>query len=347
MGDIAVKTSAMKALVANEGAMTAAASDSDAIGDIASYVTATTLVAQSDSAMKIIGESTTALNMLKSAGKEVALANIFNTPSAVKVLSANETAWQSLMSASTTLSDNIYDILITVCDLDPLVHVSVEDIFTDTAASSIVANITPAMVAIIYEVNTAAANGVTSVMDKIIASENFATVLGASTAMNSITANVPTMENLIANTTAFPILLSSAAAKATIFDSDVISGGTIDTSTLFYKMMNNPDARSVVAAGAQSLSVSNDALVGTFKPSGLSGNIIVMTAQMGSLVAATNVVSFQTSGVPATLFTKAVPGVSLVTSPVSIDRPYTDMELDVDTAAGTAAGNVNLTYVTF
>jgi hypothetical protein len=343
MGAIAKNPLAMKALIANEGAMTSAANNTLAMIDIVNEVPAITAVASSSSAMTLLAASQVALDELLVSTKA-----IFNSiPSAVSALAANDSAWEYLMSTSTTLTADIYSLLTTLCGFDPNVHVSVDDIFTDAEASSTVANNGPSMVAIIYEVGTAATAGVASTMDKIIASENLATVLGSSSAIKNITANTPTMENLIANTIAFPILVTSQLAKDTIFNSDSISSGVVDTSTLFYKMMSNPEARAVLVPSAQSLTITNDTLVGTFKLIGVAGNIIVMTAQMGSLVAATNLVTFQTSGLASTAFSKAVPGVSLVTSPVPIDRPYTDAEMDLDTAAGTAGGNVNITYVTF
>jgi hypothetical protein len=343
MGAIASNPLAMKALIASGPAMSAAANNTLAMTDIVNEVPAITAVANSDSAMAAVASSQKALDEFLVSTRVI----LQNTPSALRVLAANASAWDHLMSTSATLTADIYSTLVALNNFDTAVHVDVADLFTDAIASTTVANSGPSMVAIIYEVGTATTAGVTSAMDKIIASENLATVLGSSSAIKNITANTPTMENLIANPIAFPILVASPLAKATIFNSDSIVSGVINTGTMFYKMMNNSDARAVLASSAQSLTVTNDTLVNTFKSSGVAGNIIVMTAQMGSLVAATNVVTFQSAGVPATVFSKSVPGVSLVTSPVPIDRPYTDMELDLNVAAGTAAGNVNLTYVAF
>ena len=73
-----------------------------------------------------------------------------------------------------------------------------------------------------------------SVLDKIIASDNLVTVLAANVAMTMFAADEGIMNSLIANAIAFPLLLTSTAAKAAIFASSTLM--TIEI-VLFHLML--------------------------------------------------------------------------------------------------------------
>jgi len=335
-------TTAMNAITVNTGAVTALASSAlamnevvlvgAAVADLAGNTAAITIIANSDIAVTIVGGSTIAIDNLTTEARTI----VTGVPSALAILGANHDGWQYILDTSTTLNNNIFNLLIAFGGLDATVFGDVASIFADATASAAVASSHPAMQAVVAEANKTKYPGTTGAMDKIIASDNLATVLASSVAIAHITEDEDIMDVLIANETAFPLLLDSSAAKAAIFTS----------STLTTTMLTAESTSLATVQGlAQSTTIVNDALIGTFKTSGVAGNMILLTGVMGSIVATTLANTFK--GDTQAEFTIGIPGTSLSSGPVNINLPFTNMVWDIASIAATAAGNVTITYVDF
>jgi hypothetical protein len=331
MGDIATSTRAMKALVASTPTMAIVTARTAPMADIAANTNAMTIVANNIPSVRLIAQSQTALNEITNEARLV----VISIPTSLAIVSSYESAWDYILGSSTTLSANIYPLLIAFGGLDPDTFGSVEAIFADTTASFAVANSKPAMMAMVYEAGYATTEGISSAMDKLIASDNLSTVLGSLVAITEIAEDVPTMNTLITNPFAFPVLLESSDAKAAIFASP----------TLVSTMMTTSSSLTLVQGMAQSATIVNNVLIGTYKSAGIAGNIIVLTAVMGSIVATTLLNRFQGDTQGPTEF--ALPGTSLSSGPIDIKLPFTNLTWDISSIAATAAGNVNITYADF
>jgi hypothetical protein len=320
---ISLSTRAMKALVASAPAMGLVTQSGPAMSDVAGNTVAMTIVANSDMSMRLIARSQTALDEVTDEARTL----VIGVPSALKIIANYRPAWEFILSSSTTLASNIYSVLIVLGELDSEIFGSVADIFADTSASFAIANSTPSMMAILAEPTALAT---------MIASDNLDTVLGSLVAITEITGSVSVMNTLIGDPIAFPIMLTSSAAKASIFGS----------STLVTTMMTAGSASlASVQALAQSATIVNDAAIGTFKTSGITGNIIILTGVMGSIVATTLANTFRGDG--QSDFTIGLPGTSLSSGPLPINLPFTNMSWDIASIAATAAGNVTITYADF
>lgn len=331
MGDISTSIRAMKALVASGPAMTVVVNNSAPMADIASNTNAMNIVANNDASVRLIANSQTALDEITDEARQI----VISIPSALAIISANEDAWAFILSTSTTLNTNIYPLLLSLAALDPETYPTVHSIFADTTASFAVANSRPAMMAMLSETDKTKYPG-QSALDKMIISDNLNTVLGSLVAITEIVGSEATMNTLIADSTAFPILLTSSDAKAAIFAS----------STLFGTMMTAGSASlAAIEATSQPKTVVNDALIGTFKTVGVEGNIIILTAVMGSIVATTLTNKFKGDTQAEATFN--IPGTSLSSGPIPVNLPFTNAVWDILSIAATAAGNVNITYADF
>jgi hypothetical protein len=338
-------STARNSIAINDNAVTALAYSSDSMDVVVGADTSMILelqnrngsidiMAKSNIAVAKLSNSLTALGALTPATR----LRVSSVPSALAILGANPTAWNYLMSTSTTLDQTIYGVLIAFGELDPAVFTTVEEIFSDASASEAVANNKPAMIAIINEGDKTRfhTSGGESALDKIIASDNLATVLNSLVAITEIVGDEPTMDLLIANEIAFPILLTSAAAKAAIFAS----------TTLFDTMMTDgSDSLATVQGLAVSHTINNDGVIGAYISLGLPGNIIITSGIMGSIVATTLDNYFRGDSQPD--FTIALPGDSASTDAIPMKKPYTNAQWDINSIALTAAAQLTITYVDF
>jgi hypothetical protein len=331
-GLIVQSTKAMTALVSSPSAMAIVTANSAPMQDVASNIPAMTIMTNSEISMHLISQSQTALDEVTDAARTVVVSN----PIALGIISSYNSAWTFILSSSVTLDDNIYPLLINLNGLDPSIYPDVETIFSDNSASEIVALNKPSMMAIISESNKTKYPGTDGAFDKIIESDNLETILNSSIAISEITSNESIMNILISNTTSFPILLTSSSAKATIFSS---------TTLMATMMTTGSDSLAVVQGLSQSATVVNDASIGTFKTVGVSGNIIILTGVMGSIVATTLANTFQGDTQSAAIFN--IPGTSLSSGPIDINLPFTNAVWDINSIAATAAGNVTITYADF
>ena len=323
MLEISLSSRAMKALVASVPAMTIVTANSAPMANIAANENAMVIVANSDTSMHLIAMSPTALAEVTDDARTI----VVSIPSAVKILGSHEAAWATILATSTTLASNIYNLLVVFGELDTTTFETVSDIFADTTASFAIANSKPAMMAVLLEPTT---------LNIMIASDNLGTVLGSLVAITEIASSEATMNTLIADSVGFPILLTSSDAKAAIFASPTL------VSTM---MTSGSSSLATVQGLAQSATVTNDALIGTFKPVGVAGNIIILTGVMGSIVATTLNNTFK--GDTQAPFTIGLPGTSLSSGPLDINLPFTNAVWDIASIAATAAGNVTITYVDF
>ena len=324
MGDISVSERGMRALVNSLPSVVIMASDSTAMALVAADTTAITLVAQKTSIMPTIAQSVNAMDEI--VARSVATGIMATNAGAIQAIAAEETAWLNFLGGS-NFSGNLKNVVTNLVGINGNDFATIASIFENTAASLAVANSKPAMQAILSD---------TPSINALVSSSNLDTVLGSSVAMLEITGNTSTMNSLIADTTAFPILLTSTAAKSAIFASP----------TLVATMMTaGSDSLATVQGLAQSATVVNDALIGTFKTVGVAGNIIILTGVMGSIVATTLNNTFK--GDTQSPYVVGLPGTSLSSGPVDINLPFTNAVWDIASIAATAAGNVTITYVDF
>jgi hypothetical protein len=334
MNAITLNTGAVKALAASTLAMTQVVLVGPAVADLAGNTAAITIIANSAIAVAIVGASTLAIDNLTSEARTI----VTSVPSALAILGANHTGWQYILDTSTILDDNIYGLMIAFGGLNPATFADSASIFADATATAAVAGSHPATMAIITEEVDVNGDyvGVTSALELIIASDNLDTFLQSSVAMEHITPSVSIMTTLIGNAVAFPILLTSTAAKAAIFASTTLSTAMLTTGS---------DSLATVQGLAVSATVANDTVIGTFQTLGISGNIIILTGVLGSIVATETNCSFDGDNEP--VFTIGLTGTSLSSGPKDINKPYTNAIWDIAAIAATAAATITFTYADF
>tara|TARA_R110000796_G_scaffold104011_2_gene213525 strand:- start:3732 stop:5168 length:1437 start_codon:yes stop_codon:yes gene_type:complete len=326
MGDISVSERGMRALVNSIPSSTIMAGSSVAMALVAANVVAINLVAQQTSIMPIIANSVFAMNEIVS--RSTATSLMASNLGAIQAIASNPTAFLNYTSGS-FYALNLKTVVANLAGLTPANYLDLGEILTDPTDALAVANSKSAIQAILA--NPAAIN-------TMLSSTNLDVILGSSIAMTEITGNESTMNTLISNTTAFPILLTSSAAKAAIFASP----------TLVSTMLTGVDSSATVGALAQSATVTNNASFATYKSVGIAGNIIILTGVMGSIVATTLQNQFQSgddAGTRSPIFN--IPGTSLASGPIDINLPFTNAKWTVNSIAATAAANINITYVDF
>lgn len=326
---IATFSGAMKAAVSSQPTMALITQDATAMGNIASDTDSMGIVANSDMSMHLVSQSAIALAAVSDEAREV----VTSTPSAVKIISSYPVTWASVVtgpdgvSPSSTLAANLRNILVNINDLNASFE-SATEIIASASAMGIVAGNAASMFAILTDPTAKAA---------LIASPNLAAVLANSTAMGAITGNDSVMGELIGNGTAFPLLLASSAARDAIFGSPA----------LISTMSGNAAAMAILTAGAAShVGPMPDGKIGTYQSAGVSGNIILLTIVMRSIVATTLGVTLAGTGAGQGTSVN-VPGTSLSSGPIDVVGAYTDLTYDVASIAATAAAQIAITYYDF
>jgi hypothetical protein len=257
----------------------------------------------------------------------IAMNQISQHPEAIIPISADATAW-SLYLASPLFALNLKDAVATLAGLVYSDYANITAIFANETASLAIAGNQSAMQAILSDSDSVAI---------LIASDNLDTVLGESVAMTEIAGSESTMNTLMSNSVAFPIVLTSALAKAAIFASP----------TLLATMLTpGSDSLATVSATAQTqVGPTPDTNIGSFQSLGLSGNVIILTAVMGSIVG--TLLDNYFKGDTGPTDTVACPGVQAVVPPTAVNKGYTNVVWDVNSIAATAAAKVTVTYVDF
>jgi hypothetical protein len=325
MGDIASSIRAMKALVASPAALAMAANSTEAMGDIFANLDGARVWANSNRAMRVLSNSEIALEAITD---NVRLIVSYEIPSALMIISANYFAWNFIVTTSTTLHLTATHLLRAINGLDEDAYATIGDMFADPYASSLIANSRASVMVVLEEPAALAA---------MLSSPNLETILGYPVAMAEMVASESIMNALITNVIAFPLLLGNKAAKSVIFASP----------TLFSTMMTPGSVSLTTLKGmiTGSVTVKNNSLVTVYKSMGISGNIIIITAVMGSIVATKLQNYFRGTTQAAAKF--GIPGTSLASGPIDVMLPFTDVEWDIESIAATAAADVTITYVDF
>jgi len=324
MAAIASSDLGMRALVESTPAFTLVSSSSGAMGDIAGNTNAMTLVANHPACMNLIAKSQIALDQVNDEARVIVSAN----PIAVRILASYEDAWDFILSTSTILATNIYNILIAFSSASIVDHANVESIFAHDADVTSIANSRAAMMAVTYDSATIA---------HMIASPHLDLILGSTVAMGVLSEKPAIMQQLIGDSVGFAGLLQSPLGKAAIFESPALMS-------------------TMTAAGSDSLAILEglattalgpvpDAKIGPTQSLAVAGNIIILTAKMGSIVATTLENTF--FGATQTGSTFDVPGTHAASVYPVINLPFTDVYWDVKSIAATAAARVTITYVDF
>jgi len=321
---------AIKAAVASAPTMALITEDATAMSNIASDTFAMHTVANSDLSMHLISQSAVALAEVNDEARGI----VVGTPSAVKIISSYPTTWAAVVtgpdgvSPSSTLAANLRDILVNINDLSPSLITSA-DVISSSDAMAVVSGNEASMVAILTEPTAKAA---------LIASPHLGAVLANPAAMSVVAGNESVMGELIANSTAFPLLLANASARDAIFGS----------TALITTMSGNSGAMAILNAGAQTkLGPTPDGSTNTYQSAGVSGNIILLTIVMKSIVATTLHVALVGANAGQGPNVYEVPGTSLSSGPISAVGAYTDMTYDVMSIAATAAAQIQITYYPF
>jgi DNA-binding sugar fermentation-stimulating protein len=324
IADVAVDSRAMRAVVASLSTVDIMAGNSVAMTNVADDTAAITVVAETTSIMPTIASHVEAMNEIVS--RAIPMNRMSINAGAIRAIAANATAWTNFKSSAFFTAD-LKEIVANLAGLTPSDYADIDAIFADATASLAVANSATAMSAVLAD---------STATTSMIGSPHLATILGASAAMTEITSSESTMNTLITDTTAFPILLTSAAAKAAIFAS----------STLLNTMLTDAGSLATVQGLAQTkVGPTPDTVVGAFQSLGLSGNVILLTGVMGSIVGTLLTNYFK--GDTGATDTFACPGVQAIVPPTSINKGYTNVVWDVNSIAATAAAKITVTYVDF
>jgi hypothetical protein len=332
-GIVVTNARAMAALVQSNTAMDIVVNDSPTMADLAANDAAVLITAHSDLAVTKIANSPIALAQVTDTARTI----VISVPSALAIFGANHTAWETILSSSIVLPTTIKSLLYVFGGINSENFPTLADIFADTTSSQAIADSHPAMMAIVAEVNNVLFT-VPSVLDTIIASDNLTTVLGSGIALEHFLESTACMNQLIGSADGFTVLLTSSAAKAAIF---------ADPALFSTMMTEGSVSRGMVVATAQSATITNNIVFANYKDSGISGNMILLTGVMGSIVATTLDNHFRSGidGTPSAVF--KIPGTSLASGPIPINLPFTDMHWTVNSIAATAAANITITYAAF
>jgi hypothetical protein len=332
-GAVVTNARAMKALVQSSAAMDIVVNNGPTMADLAANNAAILAAANSTIAVTKIANSQTALNEVTDSARAI----VTSVPSALAIFGANHDAWAYILSTSTSLPTNIKNLLYAFGGINPADFPTLADIFADTTSSQAIADSHPAMMAIVAEVDNPLFEGA-SVLDTIIASNNLTTILGSGIALEHLLESTGCMNQLIGSADGFAVLLTSSAAKAAIF---------ADTALFTTMMTAGSVSQGMVAASAVSATITNNIVFANYKDSGISGNMILLTGVMGSIVATTLDNYFQSgaNGTPSAVF--KIPGTSLASGPIPINLPFTDMHWTVNSIAATAAAHITITYAAF
>jgi hypothetical protein len=326
MGDISVSERGMRALVNSLPSVTTLAGDSTAMGLVAANSVAIELVAKQTSIMPTIADNVPAMNAIVS--RSVATGLMAANPGAIQAIGANAIAWANYQGGA-YFSTYLKTVIANLAGVVPSDYASISEIFADSAASLAVANSQPAMQAIISDSGAVAS---------MVGSPHLAAILGANTAMSELAASESTMDALIVNPTAFPLLFESTLAKAAIFAS----------STLVATMLGNAGALGTVSASAVSKTMQNQVVIGSYVSMGIPGNIIILTGVLGSIVAtATNGWIRSSGDAHDANGYFAFTGTSATSGPIPVNKAYTNAEWDLNAIAATAAAALTISYVDF
>jgi len=329
MAEISISNRAMMAIVQSAPTMAIVVQSTNAMENIATSSGAMNIFANSDLSMNLLSQSPIALSQVTNEARQI----VSSIPSAIKIVSSYSAVWLGLISNSSTLESNLFNIITGIADLDKALYFnSVENIFDDGDAMAKIANILPIMQAIV---------GVPSALTLLTNSPNLGIALANPITVGVLANDTPTLVSLIQNTTAFPLLLASSAAKAAIFSStaaiDAIAGSSEAISTLTALKLTK------IAPALP------DALPAVFQTYGIPGKTLILTVVANSIVA--TFVEFEFNGTPqfgsnagAVIQT---PGTSLSSGPVAHIAAYTDLTWNVRAIAATAGAQPTITYVDF
>jgi len=321
--EIAANDNAMTALVNSTIAMTKAVDTITAMDDIVADTSAFTILANHGPSLNLVAQSAIAM----SATTDEARAIVVGIPSGLRIFASYPVLWKSLMETSETLATNMYSLIIVLTEIDPTVFTTVEQIFGNEISMDKVASNSPTMVAIMHEEGT---------LNAMIASAQLDVVLANPVSMGLFAADTTIMSDLIGSS-AFTALLGSPLAKEAIFASPSL----ITTMT---------EAGSDSLATLEGLSVNltgptPDTKIGQFQSLGLTGNIILLTARIGSITAAKVDNYFKGDGQSTATF--ACPGTHAASEYPIINLPFTNIQWDINSIAATAAAKITVTYVSF
>lgn len=225
----------MKAALKSEPTITLISTNVDALNDIMASSVMLGLIVNSDSAMYIFVRSATALGELTDTGKDL----IADTPSAIKISLASP-LWPSIISGSTTLENNMRDVLVNGHDLDVNL-LTAEAVLDDPASAVILAGSKPAMQAI---------DEVASATASLVASPVLTTFLANQVAIDVLSTNVSTMTSIIAVPAAIPIVLANPVSMAVIAANTGMVTTLVGDADSIPLLLANTDAVNIIAASS-------------------------------------------------------------------------------------------------
>lgn len=321
---IAQSRGAMESIVNAPTAMGTFVNTTTAMDDVVARTEAFTILANNDVSINLVAQSTVAMATLTDA----AIGIVIHIPSALKIFASYETLWADLVANLSTLSDNIYDMMVSFSGVDSTQFETVSDIFANDVAMNQIASNRASMVAILNEPTT---------LGLFCNSTQITIALTNPISMGLLSTNVSALNILIGNTISFTPILANASAKATIFSTPSL----ITTMTT----AGSTSLATLTALSVDFTGPTPDTVIGTFQSLGLAGKIIILTAKIGSITAATVDNSFY--GTTQAVSTFACPGTHAASVYPIINLPFTDTFWDINSIAATAAAKVTVTYVDF
>jgi hypothetical protein len=321
--EIAGNDFAMTALVNSTVAMTKVVNTFTAMDDISANTSAITIVANNNASMNLVAQSSIAMSAVTDESRSI----VVGIPSALKIMASYPVLWKSLMKTSETLAINIYGMIIVLTEIDPTVFTTVEQIFGNEVTMSKVASNRAVIVAVMNE---------PSALDLMVTSYKFSVILSNPISMGLFTADAQIMSDLIGSSS-FPDLLNSTLAKEAIFASPSLIA---TMTTLGSDSLQTLKDLSIDLTGP-----TPDTKIGLFQDLGLPGNIILLTARIGSITAAKVDNYFKGDGQSTATF--ACPGTHAASEYPIINLPFTNIQWDINSIAATAAARITITYVSF
>jgi hypothetical protein len=321
---VAASDRAMKAIVESPSTMAIAVNISTAVSDMTGDASAFKIMARSDSTMNLIAQSSVAMSLVSTANR----ATVVSIPSALKIFASYDDVWANLMETSATIDNTIYRVVTTLADIDRTLFDTMTSIFKNATETEKVASSTASLIAILNDPTT---------LDLLINSPNLLGVYDNPNALEIFSTYKTTLVDLIGNETAFSVMLKSVSAKGKIFNSPSL------LSTMLTE--GSSSQATVLSAAVNATGPIPDAKIGAYQSLGIPGNIIILTAKIGSITAAQVDNTFIGDTQPAATF--PCPGTSATSVYPVINLPFTNVIWDINSIAATAAAKITITYVDF
>ena len=322
-GDVVGSTHGMSALLADAGSVGLLVTGTVPMQLVVADTNSITALANSKYMPEVAAASESITVITASS---LATGIVSSVPDAVKSIANFGPAWD-VFRAGANFSANVKQILVNIIGLNVSNFASINDVVDSADAIALISSNLQATQALLSD---------SGAVTHLKASANLGAMLNSSVSMGVIASDEAFMGDLISNAAAFPLLLNSTLAKSTIFGN----------ASLFATMMSDAGAFATLDGMKQSFAgPTNNKVFANFQPFGLSGNVIILSGSLGSIVATTLANKFK--GDTQAEVTVNVPGVSVASSYPAINAPFTNPQWTINSISALAAAKITVTYVDF